>query len=194
MTFINAPVKMSAMLVVDKLNFIRGSRRLWNGLSFALQRGQILQLEGPNGSGKTTLLKLLCGLLEPDEGSVSWKREPSITYIGHNNGIRLGLTPLENLRLFGASHPEEALNYFNLKSEVLCKSLSAGQKRKVALARLVHSDEPIWILDEPFAGLDKHSTQQLIQLMEQHKKKGNTVIFSTHLPVEMQCERLFLSL
>ncbi|MEH6810906.1 MAG: cytochrome c biogenesis heme-transporting ATPase CcmA [Motiliproteus sp.] len=179
----------------------RDERILFDGLNFSLNAGEVLQVEGPNGSGKTTLLRLLSGLSQAFEGELFWKGEPisnvrddflqSLLYFGHLPGVKATLTPEENLRWYAALHPEtdsiqerilEALSNVGLYGyeDVPCHSLSAGQNRRVSLARLYLSHAPLWILDEPFTAIDKKGVAAKEALIEAHGLKGGSVILTTH--------------
>ncbi|WP_207062455.1 cytochrome c biogenesis heme-transporting ATPase CcmA [Motiliproteus sp. SC1-56] len=177
----------------------RDERVLFEGLSFAIAPGEIVQVEGPNGSGKTTLLRLLSGLSCAWEGDLFWRGEPiasvrddffnSLLYFGHQAGIKAVLTPEENLRWYSALHPltdpdgiSDALYEVGLYGyeDVPCHSLSAGQNRRVSLARLYLSQAPLWILDEPFTAIDKRGVAKQEALIASHAERGGTVILTTH--------------
>jgi len=193
------------MLEVRGLECARGDHRLFTGLNFQLQGGELLRLRGSNGSGKTSLLRTLCGLLEPVEGEVLWKGEniraqrdefnAELLYLGHNNGVKSELTGFENLRinnaLCGRSLVDDllygALAEIGLggREDLPVQVLSQGQKRRVALARLLLSDAALWILDEPFTALDVNAVAQLARLIEGHLQKGGMAVYTTHQEVEM---------
>ena len=160
------------MLEADNLECVRGERRLFAGLGFKLEAGELLYLQGKNGAGKTSLLRMLIGLLPPETGEIRWKGQSinseefrtDLCYLGHLNAIKEELTPLENL-LAAARLADEALTEDDAidaleqvglagREDLACKYLSQGQKRRVALARLVKEKRPLWILDEPFVALD----------------------------------------
>jgi len=194
------------MLEVRDLECVRGDHRLFTGLNFELQGGELLRLRGSNGSGKTSLLRTLCGLLEPAAGEVLWQGESilaqrdefnaELLYLGHHNGIKSELTGFENLRisntLRGESPSEEqiydALGQIGLagREDLPTQVLSQGQKRRVALARLLLSDAALWVLDEPFTALDVGAVAQLAKLIEAHLQKGRMVVYTTHQEVVMQ--------
>jgi heme exporter protein A len=185
---------------------VRGDHRLFTDLSFSLQGGELLRLRGSNGSGKTSLLRILCGLMEPAEGEVLWKEENILTqrdefnaellYLGHLNGIKAELTGFENLRVSYALRGEvptddqiyNALGQIGLggREELPTQVLSQGQKRRVALARLLLSDAALWVLDEPFTALDVDAVAQLAKLIEAHLQKGGMVVYTTHQEVDMR--------
>ena len=194
------------MLEVRGLECIRGDHRLFTDLSFSLQGGELLRLRGSNGSGKTSLQRILCGLLEPAAGEVLWKGEgirtqrdefnADLLYLGHHNGIKAELTGFENLRLSNTLRGEtstdsqiyDALDQIGLagREDLPTQVLSQGQKRRVALARLLLSDAALWVLDEPFAALDVNAVAQLGKLIEGHLQKGRMVVYTTHQEVDMQ--------
>lgn len=194
------------MLEVHGLECVRGDLRLFTNLSFSLQGGELLRLRGSNGSGKTSLLRLLCGLLEPAAGGVKWKGEnihaqrddfnADLLYLGHVNGIKSELTGFENLRISSSLRGEtlsddqiyDALGQIGLggREDLPTQVLSQGQKRRVALARLLLSDAELWVLDEPFTALDVDAVAQLGELIEAHLQKGRMVVYTTHQEVDMR--------
>jgi len=194
------------MLEVRDLECVRGDHRLFTGLNFQLQGGELLRLRGSNGSGKTSLLRTLCGLLEPAEGEVLWKGEDirtlrddfnaELLYLGHSNGVKAELTGFENLRinsaLCGRALADEqiydALAEIGLggREDLPTQVLSQGQKRRVALARLLLSEAALWVLDEPFTALDVRAVEQLAKLIEAHLQRGGMVVYTTHQEVEMR--------
>ena len=194
------------MLEVRGLECVRGDHRLFTDLSFSLQGGELLRLRGSNGSGKTSLLRILCGLLEPAEGEVLWKGgnilaqrdefNAELLYLGHLNGIKAELTGFENLRISNTLRGEmptddqvyDALGKIGLggREDLPTQVLSQGQKRRVALARLLLSREALWVLDEPFTALDVKAVEQLARLIEGHLQKGGMVVYTTHQEVDMR--------
>lgn len=194
------------MLEIRDLECVRGDHRLFTGLNFSLAGGELLRLRGSNGSGKTSLLRTVCGLLEPTAGEVCWQGEnirqqrdeyhALLTYLGHHNGVKAELTAYENLRsscrLRGQGVADEriyeALQQIGLggREELPTQVLSQGQKRRVALARLLFSDTPLWVLDEPFTALDVAAVEMLCGVIGAHLQKGGMAIVTTHQEVTIQ--------
>ena len=188
------------MLEADNLECVRGERRLFAGLNFKLEAGELLYLQGRNGAGKTSLLRMLIGLLPPESGEIRWQGEAirtladdfrgELCYLGHLNAIKEELTPLENLlaaaRLAGEELSEDdaldALEQVGLagREDLACKYLSQGQKRRVALARLVNEKRPLWILDEPFVALDTVAVDWLAGIISAHLQRGGLAVMTTH--------------
>ncbi|MDQ7091294.1 MAG: cytochrome c biogenesis heme-transporting ATPase CcmA [Methylococcales bacterium] len=187
------------MLEVKNLYCERDERILFNKLHFKLGKGEILQVEGQNGSGKTTLLRILCGLSDAFEGDIFWQKEPleevrddyyrALLYVGHLTGVKAALTPEENLAwmIQLSAHLNKLTIYQALEKvglfgfeEVPCHTLSAGQQRRVGLARLYLSSAPLWILDEPFTALDKKGVAEKEALIANHVNLGGSVILTTH--------------
>ncbi len=192
------------MLTVRDLFCERDDRVLFEGLSFSLEAGQAMQIQGSNGSGKTTLLRVLCGLNQDFRGELFWQGVPirdqaeafrqAMFYLGHTPAINKSLTPAENLDWFCALRGvrakvpvSEALAAFSLfgYEDIPCSQLSAGQQRRVSLARMKLIDAPIWMLDEPFTALDRQAVSDLETFLSQHVNAGGTVILSTHHPLQL---------
>lgn len=188
-----------AILQARDLSSTRGDRLLFSGLSFDLESGGLLHIQGANGAGKTTLLRVLCGLIHPEAGAVYWRGAPverdrdgfvqDIHYVGHLNGIKPELSPVENLRFAaalnaGASRgdPEQALeqvHLFGFEHEP-ARTLSAGQRRRIALARLLLSPARIWVLDEPFTALDVTGIGLLEAMVHRHVEAGGVIVMASH--------------
>ncbi|BCQ35953.1 cytochrome c biogenesis heme-transporting ATPase CcmA [Erwinia rhapontici] len=184
------------MLAAQNLTCVRDERTLFSDLSFTVKAGDIVQVEGENGAGKTSLLRILAGLSRAEQGDVLWQQRSiqqerenyhaSLLYLGHLPGIKAVLTPFENLSFWHAERsPEElwqALEQVDLTGyeDVAVSQLSAGQQRRVALARLWLSAAPLWILDEPLTAIDKSGVDQLIARLVLHADRGGAVILTTH--------------
>ncbi|MBB1074219.1 cytochrome c biogenesis heme-transporting ATPase CcmA [Rhodoferax sp. 4810] len=193
------------MLTVTNLSLRRGERLLFTTLNFQLPAGALLHVRGRNGSGKTTLLRALCGLLPIEQGDIQWRGQTltslaedyyqDLFFLGHLNGIKGDLTALENLRVAGRlTHNfateielQTALNTIGLMncSDLPTRILSQGQKKRVALARLIFSRAALWILDEPFTALDIEAVALVQQLITNHIKNGGSVILTTHQEVAL---------
>lgn len=192
------------MLEVRGLQCERGDHLLFTDLSFSLNERELLHVRGSNGSGKTTLLRTLCGLLEPQEGEILWRgvgtaslREEffaEMTYLGHLPGIKEELTAVENLSfssvLAGAEVELDSLWAvlgrvgLSGREDLPCKVLSQGQKRRVALARLLLSDKKLWVLDEPYMALDVSAVALIQSVIKEHVDSGGMVIMTTHQDVD----------
>ena len=188
-------------LQAQQITCIRDDRVLFSELSFELNAGQVVLLEGKNGSGKTSLLRILCGFREPDEGALFWCGETlnnsqynaDMAYVGHLDGVKKELTVLENLKVSlalgqaGRYTIEEALVRVNLANydDVLVQALSAGQKRRLSLARLLITENKIWILDEPFTSIDKQGIVLIETLMTEHCAQGGMIVLTSHHDIEL---------
>ena len=186
----------------ENLSCTRDDRELFSGLSFAVRPGQVLLLEGQNGSGKTSLLRIICGFREPDTGAVRWGGDEipnhqyysDMAYVGHLDGIKKELTVLENLRLAQALSQagkltiQQALDKVRLTGyeDTLIQALSAGQKRRLSLARLLITDNILWILDEPFTSLDKQGIVLVEALMTEHCANGGMMVLTSHHDVNLE--------
>ncbi len=193
------------MLKVTGLECIRGDRQLFSSLDFSLQAGELLHVHGHNGSGKTTLLRTLCGLLTPEKGEITWNASSiralgddyrkEIVYFGHNNGIKDDLTGVENLHVLatmdGVAVDNDKVWHVLGKmglagyEDLPTRMLSQGQKKRVALARLLLSESLLWILDEPFTALDKASVDYLQEVISLHLESGGMVVLTTHQDVRL---------
>ncbi len=180
------------LLIADQLHCVRGERVLFENLSFRLQRGECLHIRGANGSGKTSLLRILIGLLAPTNGQVHWQlsnSDANPVYLGHKNALKNELRAIENLRFYqkldGRSDEDEldtVLHQVGLleQAEQLTSSLSFGQKRRLAFARLLLGPSPVWILDEPFTGVDAQGRDTLEAHCENHLASANSIILTHH--------------
>ncbi|MCO6419419.1 heme ABC exporter ATP-binding protein CcmA [Siccirubricoccus sp. KC 17139] len=188
------------MLQAENLACLRGERVVFAGLSFALNAGEAVQLLGPNGAGKSSLLRLLAGLLTPAEGRLLWQGQDALAdraahaarlrYLSHQDALKPALTAAENLgfyaRLWGGEvAPALAAMGLAPLAELPARVLSAGQKRRLALARLALAPVPLWLLDEPTVGLDAASVARLGTLLAAHRAAGGMVLAATHLPLPL---------
>ena len=188
------------MLEADNLECVRGERRLFAGLGFKLEAGELLYLQGRNGAGKTSLLRMIIGLLPPEAGEIRWQGQSirrnsddfraDLCYLGHLNAIKEELTPLENLLASAHLADEDlseddaldALEQVGLagREDLACKYLAQGQKRRVALARLVKERRLLWVLDEPFVALDVAAVDWLAGIISGHLQRGGLAVMTTH--------------
>jgi heme exporter protein A len=189
------------VLEIKKLACIRDDRVLFEELDFKLTNHQVLLLEGKNGSGKTSLLRIICGFKEQDAGEILWCNQPlnnsdyyaELAYVGHLDGVKKELTVLENLKMsLALSQPgnlsiDEALDKVHLRGydDTLVQSLSAGQKRRLSLARLLITKHCLWILDEPFTSIDKQGIRLIESLMHEHVMTGGMIILTSHHDLEL---------
>jgi heme exporter protein A len=198
------------MLEAVNLGCIRGDRRLFKGLSFSLAAGELIELRGPNGSGKTSLLRIISGLASPAEGEVRWQGESisaleenysqAVAYLAHQNGVKDELSALENLRIssgvagnvLSKSEAEQILDKVGLSRQqhLPARSLSAGQRRRVALGRLLTSKAPLWILDEVLTSLDDAAIKLSRRFISDHLAKGGLAIIATHQNLDLAAERI----
>ncbi|WP_426956677.1 heme ABC exporter ATP-binding protein CcmA [Muricoccus radiodurans] len=178
----------------------RGGRVVFAGLTLAAGAGEALLLTGPNGAGKSTLLRILAGLLRPAAGAVAWDGEgiaddPAgharrTRWLGHQDAIKPALTPREDLAFWSRLHggdPAAALDGMGLLplADLPCRTLSAGQRRRLALARLTLGGAPLWLLDEPTLGLDSASVDRLGAALAAHRARGGLILAATHLPLPL---------
>ena len=189
-------------LRAESLSCLRGGRLVFEDLSFALGPGEALILRGPNGSGKSSLLRLLAGFIDPAGGTITWNGETvakdmavhraRLHYVGHLDPVKPTLTARENLRstseLMGRMlDPDAALRHFGLDhlADLPGRVLSAGQKRRLNLARLAAAGRPLWLLDEPTIGLDLRATEQLEALLDEHRRSDGIAIIATHIGLKV---------
>ncbi|MGH7014414.1 MAG: heme ABC exporter ATP-binding protein CcmA [Stellaceae bacterium] len=180
----------------------RGERRVFQGVTFALAPGDVLVLGGPNGSGKTSLLRLMAGLAPPEQGQIAWggvaiaddpaAHRARIHYIGHQEAVKLALTAAENLAFWTQMRGADdgaatALRRFRLdpRASWPARYLSAGERKRLGLARLLASPAALWLLDEPTTGLDTESTEILLAAISEHRRDGGSVAVATHAPVPL---------
>ena len=192
-------------LEVSNLKCVRGERPLFDGLGFRLESGQLLYLRGANGAGKTSLLRLLCGLSRPEAGQILWNAKPiddqagvfrqDLFYLGHHNALQEALTVDENLAFYAAlagakadpANTLAALEHMGLRAcqRRLVRHLSQGQKRRVALSRLMLNSASLWVLDEPFVALDQDSIALLAGVISAHLQRGGMAVLTSHQQVDI---------
>jgi heme exporter protein A len=193
-----------ATLELIGVSCVRGSRRLFGGIDAVLHAGQLLRVQGANGAGKTSLLRTLCGLSSPDRGEVRWNDQllasqrdefhRDLIYIGHAAALKDDLSARENLLaacLLGGQRPAaeavmQALAAAGLRQRehLSARSLSQGQRRRVALARLLlEPSARLWVLDEPFNALDTAAGDWLLGVLTGHLRRGGIVVLTSHQPV-----------
>lgn len=206
------PNALTALLSAEGIGLVRGDRRLFRSLGFALNGGELLLVEGPNGSGKTSLLRLISGLMEPDDGTISWHGTPirrvaqdyraALVWLAHKTGFKQDLTLVENLRFEQALRPASARSYEDVLARLdlaaltalPLRALSAGQQRRVALARMLLSSARLWIMDEPLTNLDRDGRVLVGELISGHLAVGGLCIAATHqgLAIDAPQQRLTL--
>lgn len=184
----------------------RGDKTLFQRLNLTVKAGDFVQIEGHNGVGKTSLLRIISGLSRPFSGEVRWNNQnilsqrenfyANLLYLGHQAGIKPELTPWENLKFYQSISPSlqgdeilwQTLQTVGLlgKEDLISVQLSAGQQKRIALARLWLAQVPLWILDEPFNAIDKNGVKGLTRLFEQHCSRGGLVVLTSHQTIPSQ--------
>ena len=193
----------SATFKGEGLVCVRGERTVFRGLDFHIQPGGALILIGPNGAGKSSLLRMMAGLLRPYEGAVKWGDEDAfddmdghgakLHYVGHHDAVKPVLTGGENIRFWAElrgqdeSGVERGLDTFDIRHlyDVPGRFMSAGQKRRVNLARIIAAPAQLWLLDEPTTALDKATIKRLEKAIQAHRDAGGMVVLSTHADIVM---------
>jgi heme exporter protein A len=183
---------MTAFLEFRHLAIARGDRVLLRDLTGSVEAGQILHIRGANGVGKTSLLEVLAGLRAPESGALTRAFEPEACHwVGHRNALNPALSPFENLRCWCAVQDapadgvRAALREFELSrvADQPCRQLSAGQKRRAALARLAIVRRPLWLLDEPLSALDDTGVRHWLNLLQAHQQQGGAAVITSHQPL-----------
>jgi heme exporter protein A len=201
---------MISSLLAENLALRRGNRLLFSNLSFAVQAGEAVAVEGANGAGKTSLLRLIAGFLNLEAGRLTLvangrtisegeERGAHIGWLGHQEGLKPQLTAREQLRFYAQlyRHGGEVTGFLEevgllRQAELSCRYLSAGQKRRLGLARLLASNRPLWLLDEPFAALDTAGKELVGRLIVRHCAGGGMVLAATHEPLAVATRSLCL--
>lgn len=194
---------MTARLSADGLTLFRGERCLFQGLSFALNPGELLLLEGRNGSGKTSLMRAIAGLIEFEDGDVMWDGKPlranrqsfygSLVWMQHRVGFKADLNLVENLKFESHLRAQSGEDFnevckrldIDRLKRLPIRALSAGQQRRVALARMLLSRVPLWLMDEPFTNLDREGRALVMELTTEHIEAGGMCIMAAHQDVEI---------
>jgi len=197
-------------LEAETVSCVRGSRVVFRGLNFRVEAGKVLAIEGANGAGKTSLLRLIAGFLSPAAGTIRLATEGGeiadaeergrfIGFLGHQDGVKPQLTAAENLGFFAKLHGANANIAAALDAVGLARSadipgqyLSAGQKKRLALARLKLCARPLWLLDEPLASLDAQGKALVRDMIGAHCARGAIVLAATHEPLGLDCARVTL--
>jgi heme exporter protein A len=193
-------------LAIDKVHVWRGDRHVLQGVSAQIDRGELLHVSGPNGAGKTTLLRVVSGLLRPEQGLVSWlgrsiaaertEYQAQLAYAAHEPALKGDLTALENLRFAvglkrrsGRQELRAALERTGVAgcADLPARVLSAGQRRRVSLARVVAMEASIWLLDEPYANLDAAGSNLVSSLLQDHVAAGGLALVVAHREMALSC-------
>src|SRR5467141_4142467 len=193
-------------LGVEKVHVWRGERHVLKGVSLDLAPGQLLHVSGPNGTGKTTLLRVVCGLLRPEQGLVSWlgksisgvraEYQAALAYASHEPALKADLTALENLRFavglkrrVTVSELRASLDQTGVAAcaDLPARVLSAGQRRRVAMARVLAMSASLWLLDEPFTNLDSAGSDLLRSLLQSHVERGGLALVVAHHDLKLDC-------
>jgi heme exporter protein A len=200
-------------LSVEKVHVWRGDRHVLRGVSLDLRPRQLLHVSGPNGTGKTTLLRVVCGLLRPEQGLVSWlgmsiasvrtEYQAALAYASHEPALKADLTALENLRFAVGLKRRATVDELRASLErtgvaacadLPARVLSAGQRRRVAMARVLAMSASLWLLDEPFTNLDAAGTDLMAGLLQSHVEQGGAALVVAHhdLTIDVDMRRLDL--
>jgi len=199
---------MNHSFSTQQLSVQRGDHRLLKNVDLTVSSGEMLRIVGANGSGKTSLIRILAGLSQPDSGDILWDKKaisseellPNISYLGHRDGNKLNLTVIENLRfqqhLLGVRDEQQLLEILNKlslleRADVLSSQLSFGQKRRLAFARLLIVRRPLWLLDEPFTGVDVNGKALLEDLCQEHLSNQGMMVLTHHGDLDSESLKRF---
>jgi heme exporter protein A len=193
-------------LAVSQVHVWRGDRHVLRGVSLAVAGGELLHISGPNGAGKSTLLRVICGLLRPEQGRIEWRGQPiqqnpaefqaALAYASHEPALKGDLTALENLqfavgmkRRVGARELRECMVHTGVAAcaDLPARVLSAGQRRRVALARVLAVQANLWLLDEPFTNLDAEGSGLVTSLLRAHVTGGGLAVVVAHHDLKVDC-------
>jgi heme exporter protein A len=191
-------------LAADQVHLWRGDRHVLKGVNLSVAPGEMLHVSGPNGAGKTTLLRVLCGLIRPEQGAVSWRgqsirQDPmmyqaDMAYASHEPALKADLTALENMHFavglklrISEVELRAALDRLGVAdcAELPARVLSAGQRRRVSMARILAMRASLWLLDEPFANLDAQGSEVLLQLLDEHLSAGGLALVVAHHDIRL---------
>lgn len=200
-------------LGVEQVHVWRGDRHVLRGVSLSLAARQLVHVAGPNGAGKTTLLRVACGLLRPEQGTVSWCGQPlsrvsgeyqsRLAFAAHEPALKSDLTALENLRFAVGLKRRVTVDELRAAlarvgaaacAELPARVLSAGQRRRVAMARVIAMQASVWLLDEPFANLDAAGAEVVSELLQSHVQGGGSALVVAHGALRVSCDMRRLDL
>ncbi len=200
-------------LSVENVHVWRGDRHVLKGVSLTLRARQLLHVAGPNGTGKTTLLRVVCGLLRPEQGQVLWQGKPisstrleyqaALAYASHEPALKADLTALENLRFsvglkrrVGTPELRATMQRTGVAecADLPARVLSAGQRRRVAMARVLAMDASLWLLDEPFTNLDAAGTELMSALLKSQVERGGSALVVAHHELQLDVDMRRLDL
>ena len=194
---------MTTLLTIENLSCRRNNRQLYSAINLSIVTGEIIQIVGVNGCGKTSLLRQICGLLPADEAIFCWQNQPcrpldysdELIYCGHRLGVDERLSVDENITWFEMLSTSttsmddrqvlEAVGLWSYRQSMVSR-LSAGQKKRLSLARLLLYRRPLWVMDEPFNALDAEATLRWQQLMIEHSQASGAIIFTSHQPIDIE--------